>query len=258
MLTGTWRAEGSRDSLKPYFRGARLHRNKPSNISLLSFVSASILGLVSLALLALSSSASADGFILRKPLIGAVFVLVCVLGALAVVLPKKCNSLLSAQEGGSFGFHFSSSSTRSLRGHHFDCADYVSHTFNIGGRTLCAACSGLLLGAAVSILCSVAFFFFGVELGQFRLAFLTIGMLLVALGFVQFKFPGVVRLLVNTLFVFGAFQVLLAMDALLENLFIDFYVTSLILLWIMTRILLSQWDHSRICHSCTVDCELKK
>jgi hypothetical protein len=233
--------------------------NKPSNVTLLSFVSASLLGLTSLVLLVVNSSASADSFILRKPLIGSIFLVICVLGALAVALPSRCNSILGATEkGGGFGFHSASTSTRSLKGHHFDCEGYVPHTVKLGGRTLCAACSGLLLGAVVAFFGTVTYFFSDAELNRFGLQFLTIGIGLVALGFVQFKFPGLIRLLVNALFVLGAFFVLVAVDALLENLFIDLYVISLMLLWILTRILLSQWDHSRICRSCKIDCELKK
>lgn len=234
-------------------------RDKPSNVTLLSFVSASILGLISLALFVLFSSASADSFTFRKPLIGLVFSLVCVLGALAVAIPSRCNSILGAGEAGvSFGSHSVPVGNRSLKGHHFDCEGYVSHTVELGGRTLCAACSGLFLGAIVAIFGSLAYFFLDAGLGQFGLGFLMIGMALVALGFVQFEFSGLSRLLINALFVLGASLVLLAADALLMNFFIDLYVISLMLLWILTRILLSQWDHSRICRSCNVVCELKK
>jgi hypothetical protein len=234
-------------------------RNQPSNVTLLSFVSASILGLISLALFVLSPSASADGFTLRKPLIGSSFLLICILGALAVVLPSKCNSILGGHEKGSyFGFHSAAPSSRVLKGHHFDCEGYVSHTVKVRGRTLCAACSGLFLGAVAAIFGTVVCFFSNSELDQFGLVFLMAGMGLVALGFIQFKFLRLARLLVNASFVLGAFLILLAADTLLMNLFIDLYVISLTLLWILTRIMLSQWDHSRICRSCKVDCELKK
>jgi hypothetical protein len=233
--------------------------NQPSNVTLLSFVSASILGLISLVLFVLSSSVSLDSFTLRKPLIGSIFSLICILGALAVILPSKCNSILGGQKKGSyFGSHSAAPSSRVLKGHHFDCEGYVPHTVKLGGRTLCAACSGLFLGAIVAVFGSVAYFFSSAGVGQFSLLFLIAGMGLVALGFIQFKFPRLARLLVNALFVLGAFLVLLAVDTLLMNLFIDLYVISLTMLWILTRILLSQWDHSRICRSCTVDCELKK
>jgi hypothetical protein len=232
---------------------------QPHDVALLSFVSASILGLISVALFILSSSASADGFIYRKPLIGSIFSLVCVLGALAVVVPGRCNSILGGQkEGGSFGLHSAQAGAHSVKGHHVDCSGYAPHTVRLGGRTLCAACSGLFLGAVAAILGTMAYFFSSIELGQFGLPLLIAGMGLVALGFVQFKFPKIARLLVNALFVVGAFLVLLAADILLMNLFLELYVISLTLLWILTRILLSQWDHSRICRSCTVDCELKK
>ena len=233
--------------------------SQPSNVTLLSFVLASILGLVSLAFFALNSTASADGFALRKPLIGSIFLLICVFGSLAVVVPGKCNSILGGQEKGSlFGFHSAAPSSHALKGHHYDCEGYVAHIIKFRGRTLCAACSGLFLGAVTAMFGTVAYFFSNAELNQFGLLFLIAGMGFIALGFIQFKSLGPGRLLVNSLFVLGAFLVLLAADAISMNLFIDLYVISLALLWIFTRILLSQWDHSRICHSCRVDCELKK
>jgi len=103
----------------------------------------------------------------------------------------------------------------------------------------------------------VAYFFLALGFGQSVWLFVTAGVGLVALGFAQFKFPGLARLLVNTFFVVGAFFVLLGVDALLQNLLIDLYIISLILLWIMTRILLSQWDHSHICRLCTNECEMR-
>jgi len=229
------------------------------NATLLFFVSASILGLVSVALYIFSSSASADGFIYRKPVIGSIFMLICALGALAVVLPGQCNSILSGRKNaGSFGLHSVSASARSLKGHHYDCEGYAPHIVKIRDRTLCAACSGLFLGAIAAVIGTVAYFFLNVELSQFGFSFLITGIGLVALGFIQFRFPGLARMLVNALFVVGAFLVLLAADALSMNLFFELYVISLSMLWILTRITLSQWDHSRICRSCTVDCELKK
>lgn len=232
---------------------------QPHDVTLLLFVSASILGLISVALFVFTSSSSADSYTYRKLVIGSIFTLVCLLGAVAVILPGMCNSILSGQgKGDVFGLHSAPVSARSLKGHHFNCEGYAPHIVKVGGRTLCAACSGLFLGAVAAILGTVAYFFLNMELGQFGSPFLIAGMVLVALGFVQFMFPNFARLLVNALFVVGAFLILLAADALSMNLFFELYVISLTLLWILTRILLSQWDHSRICRSCTVDCELKK
>ena len=232
--------------------------NQLPNATLLSLVLASFLGLASLALLVLNPTTSADGFAFRKPLIGSVFLSICVLGGLAVILPKECNSLFGSQEKSkSFSFHSASSGNQVLKGHHVDCERFLPHTMKAGGRVLCAACSGLFLGALIAIAGTVAYFFLGLDFGQSVGFFVTAGVGLVALGFVQFKFPGLARLLVNAFFVVGASSILLGVDALLQNLLIDLYIISLVLLWIMTRILLSQWDHSRICRSCTNECEMR-
>jgi len=225
----------------------------------MSFVLASVLGLTTLALFAISSPVSADGFILRKPLVGSIFTLICILGALAVVFPKECNSILgSGGEGKSFVFHAVPSSNLALKGHHINCERFFPHTLRFEGHVLCAACSGLFIGALASLFGAVLYFFVGIELEQLKLLFVAVGAALVIVGFIQFRFPSFTRLVLNAFFVVGAFLVLIGVDALVENLLIDLYLISLIMLWIFTRILLSQWDHSRTCRSCTSECEMKK
>jgi hypothetical protein len=164
----------------------------------------------------------------------------------------------SREKGKSLAFHTAHSNNQALKGHHLDCERFFPHTLQVKGRVLCAACSGLFLGALVAIIGTTVYFFAGVEFGQFELPLVAVGAVLVVFGFIQFRFPGFIRLLVNALFVVGAFFVLLGADSLLENLQIDLYLLSLIALWILTRVLLSQWDHSRICRSCTSECRMKK
>jgi hypothetical protein len=55
-------------------------------------------------------------------------------------------------------------------------------------------------------------------------------------------------------FVLGAFMVLVGIDAVVESLFADLLLLAFIVFWIFTRILLSQWDHWRICGNCKSQC----
>lgn len=223
------------------------------------YVTASVLGLSSILLLALYPPVAVGDISFRKPLIGAVFTLICILGGSAVVFPKECASMLGSKEKrGSFASHTTYSNNQTIRGHHLDCGRFAPHTIRVKERVLCAACTGLCLGTFVAIAGTAIYFFAGVDFGQFGLLFVAVGAALVALGFAQFKFPGFVRLLLNAFFVVGAFFILVGADAFLQNLLIDFYLLSLVVLWILTRVLLSLWDHSRICRSCTSECEMKK
>jgi uncharacterized membrane protein YfcA len=58
----------------------------------------------------------------------------------------------------------------------------------------------------------------------------------------------------NVFFVLGAFLLLVGTDEIVESLFVDLFLTALILLWISTRIQLSQWDHRKICSNCESPC----
>lgn len=120
---------------------------------------------------------------------------------------------------------------------------------------MCAGCIGLLLGAIIALSGTILYFFndWKPELAYFPMVL--IGITGIILGFIQLKFKSFLRLVLNTFFVLGAFLIIVALDNFAQNIFIDFYLISLIILWICTRIFISQWDHSRICRSCKLNCE---
>ena len=72
-------------------------------------------------------------------------------------------------------------------------------------------------------------------------------------GLFQFVFNSLVRLFANTVFVVSTLLILIGVDAAVQNLFFDLFVVCLIAFWLFTRILLSQWDHERICFDCETE-----
>jgi hypothetical protein len=183
----------------------------------------------------------------RKSIVGSAFIIICLSGIVAALFPKRCSGRAEAQ----VPHNMTRSCTRETKGHHFDCEEYSSHVVRLGSQTLCAACSGLVIGALAAVGMS-CFYFFGewLFLGSgFFVVFL--GSVLVALGFVQFRFRGVVRLLLNALFVFGALITLIGVDSSAHDFFLDVLVLALIVFWIMTRVLISQWDHWKTCNNCS-------
>ncbi len=74
----------------------------------------------------------------------------------------------------------------------------------------------------------------------------------VGFGLFQFKFRSFVRFLLNIFFVFGTFFILIGVDKLVHNAIVDLFLVAVTLLWLLTRISLSQWDHERICCVCKV------
>lgn len=194
----------------------------------------------------------------RKPLIGSVFSLICILGTLAVFSPTNCLKILEFRKkrnpsnlrSGKFITHKLSPI---LRGHHPSCGNFSAHVFQIRSETFCAACTGLLLGGLGALAGALLYFFGNWHVTeQSSIVMVLLGILGVGLSFFQFKFRNVVRLSLNTFFVLGTIFILIGIDKIVHSLIIDLFVVSLNLLWLFTRITISQWDHRRICSDCNV------
>jgi hypothetical protein len=152
--------------------------------------------------------------------------------------------------------------TFSRQGHHPSCGHFSSHTLYIGNKVYCAGCTGLVLGAVFAVAGSVLYFYFGVFLGNSILGF-WVGFFGVTLGLFQHPFymifkieQGMVKTLVNAIFVVSAFLLLASVDQVLRSFEIGLYTLSLILFWIYTRILMSRRSHAQICNICGLqDCQ---
>ncbi len=207
-----------------------------------------------------------EDFKWRKPLVGFVFGLTCFLGMIAVFFPSHCSAIFHAtsMENRSHAVSkkkkaaFQKTSTvlgfRIIHGHHPDCESFRAHEFQIGKKTFCTACMGLLSGAFASIFGVAAYFFLGWNIEESGFLFLLLGVSGVGLGLLQYVFFDIqwrlVRLLLNALFVFGAFLVLVGIDVIVGSLLLDFFIILLSIFWLYTRILLSKHIHNKICTTC--------
>jgi len=231
------------------------------NYLLTLMIGISIFGSFTTLMLAFYSPITPDNF-WRKPLIGSIFTLICIFGVLAVFFSEKCSKFfymhktekpmkLKAKNLDSHGFSFK------FKGHHIDCGRFSTHVICINNHIICAACAGLLLGALITLVGNFFYFFVGFDIGQLGLPIILVGQIGILLGMIQFKFKGYLRLIVNTFFVISSFLVLVGMDTLSKSAFIDLYTLLLIIFWLLTRILISQWDHWRICYTCNLHCKMK-
>jgi len=194
-----------------------------------------------------------DGLSWRKPLIGSLFSLICILGILASIFPSECSK----------SFHFQETtknvaSRQSLRAsHHPECEGFSAHVVRIKGQKRCAACTGLLLGAVIALAGAFSYFYGGLQIENARLLVL-VGAISVLAGFLQLMFRAYVRLALNSLFVFGAFLCLVGVDQASHSVAIDLFSVVLIVFLIFTRIQLSRWDHFRICECCNSPCIVER
>lgn len=197
-----------------------------------------------------------EDFVLRKPVVGSVFGLICVLGVLAAFFPKQCTNLLDFGKGKGHALH----GDFKMGGHHPSCENFSPHVFQIGDRRFCVACTGLTTGGLLALVGTLLYFFIDWRVEQNLVLVVLVGLLGVSLGFFQFMAKQhLVRFSLNVFFVFGSFLVLVGIDGLTQSVFVDLFLVALIVFWLFTRILISQWDHERICYACGVAvCEFRK
>lgn len=233
-----------------------MHQDIHRNFILTFTLSVSFFGLFITLMLALFPSTTQENFFWRKPFVGLVFSLVCVLGMFAAFSPKQCSE----------AFHFRKAKKNltpntvsvTSKGHHPDCERFSAHVIRLSNHTLCAACTGLFVGAFIALVGTAFYFFDGWHIGEMGFPSILIGVVGVILGFLQIKSRGFIRLMLNTLFVAGAFLILVGIDELTQSLFVDLFLITIIVFWLLTRIMLSQWDHWRTCHHCESPCEICK
>ena len=105
------------------------------------FVSLELLLLVVLGLLAFSPNVPRVTFGAQTLVTGGLFILICAVGLVAAVAPGRLR-----------GIGHEAKRSPGVVGHHPDCPEFSGHVLRVYGRVLCVGCTGLALGAVLSIL----------------------------------------------------------------------------------------------------------
>ena len=179
---------------------------------------------------------------------GSIYATVCMAGVVAAVHQPRFAKAgpLTREEMSVTGY----------QGHHPTCGRFASHVIHIQNRVLCAGCSGLVVGAVVSLVGSV-YFFIDLTLGSTSVIVYGLGAAFVVLGILQYSLlrtrHGVVHFLTNVLFVVGTALLLIGFNEINGGVLI-FYLFASIVFWILARIVLSQVEHERVCRQCGRRC----
>jgi len=235
------------------------------NLTVLSLVSISLIGLILASILVFYTPASQD-FSWRRPIISSTYALICILGAIAVFFPKKCSRVIRSKKWATTSCKTPQlDETRTTtffglkltHGHHPKCESFSNHEFQIGKKTYCAGCTGLLIGASISLVTVSAYFFSQVQLDNEAIPLIGFGFITVLVGLLTPIFiagRSAIRLATNASLILGMSSILVGADTLLHNIQIDLYLIALDILWLTTRMSLSQLNHERICANCTQEC----
>ena len=126
---------------------------------------------------------------------------------------------------------------RLIHGHHPLCDGVRGHEICVGDKTLCAGCLGLVVG----ILISLAF------------------IILVSIGLLHPLIrgrPPHLRLLLNAILPVG-FALTLLSSCRVGGLPLGLLALGFSLLWMITRIELSRWEHEVVCLNCREPCPFR-
>lgn len=228
---------------------------KLGRIALLFLISVSFFGLMLAIVVVINPPKTQDDFALRKPAVGSALGVVCVLGVLAVLYPDSCAGITGFKNREKTVRGFNETRVNFLRGHHVACKPYSTHVIRIGNRTFCATCSGLLVGAVI-VLVGIGLFFFGnLPIGEKPLVPVSVGAVGVVAGLLYPVVPprfqnSYARFFAGVLLAVGSFLILASVEEAAKSLAVDFFFVALSVLWLTSKMSLSQLEHRRICARC--------
>jgi hypothetical protein len=210
-------------------------------------VAVALFGLALIPVLAIQPNLAQPTFSMRLPIVGGVYIVICMLGILAVFYPAKCKEVFQKSQN---PMPQTEKASMQISGHHPNCDKYEPNRIKLQGRVFCAACSGLLAGGVIAVIGAAAYFFLGINFWVGGIWLLVLGEVMMVLGLIQIRFAGYVKVVANLVFVVGSLLVLVEADVLVGGILADLYVLGLITFMLWLRILLSEWNNKRTCMMC--------
>lgn len=218
-----------------------------------AYVSLALSGLVVLAWLTLNSPARVGKAPFHKQAVGSFFSAICLVGIMLGISPSGLSRITHIRRRTKYDQTGRSNSRPTYIGHHPVCGNFSSHVLTIWGKPRCAGCTGLVIGAIIALVGSLLYFFLDFRVGEAAILVFWLGFGCVVCGLLQYHIftkNSVVHFLVNVMFVFGAFLLLVGVGELASSPVLEAYLFTLIIYWIITRIMLSQREHEKICAAC--------
>jgi len=193
---------------------------------------------------------------MQKQLTVSIFWVICIAGIVAAVSPTRCSKIFQHQKAVDKGKGTNTDNAMiAFKGHHPACGSFTSHVIHFGDKVYCAGCTGLMIGAVISLVGSFWYVFSEVSLREANVFLFWSGFAGVACGlfqYVSFAKKASIHLFFDAFFVIGAFLLMVAVNEISDNFVLELYLLILILFWIIARIMLSRGEHRRICSTCSI------
>jgi len=180
------------------------------------------------------------------------------LGIIAGISPEKCTIALKVKRRQKDQYKNKTEKIHGIKGiineaHHPRCHRFSWHVLRVGGKKMCAGCTGLIAGATIAVIGSFLYSLMTEPLGVIKNILFWSGFLGVFLGLLQYNLSvknSLTHFLLNISFVLGAFTLFMGINELSPNFSLVSYYLVVIVYWIWTRIILSENEHKRICTTC--------
>ena len=177
----------------------------------------------------------------QKPAHLILFVVLCALGAVATLFPRRCSPEIRVTGDLHPSRYTDVLGIRVIHGHHSDSLRFSNHEIRLGEKRICAGCLGLLAGSFLAIILAVTQAIQSIpvppQFGYLGLALVAAGL---AYSVVIPGSPPALRTVLNAFLVTGFALVYLALTRV-RNL--GLMGISLSIFWMYTRIRLSRWSH---------------
>ncbi len=142
--------------------------------------------------------------------------------------------------------------------HHPFCDQFKSHTLKISDKVYCAGCSGLAIGAGISILLVSCYLVFSHEIPKiFNIFGIGLGLIFITLNYLQIILPHQnpqLHLVSNILLVIGFLIIVISLLQSSGEIIFGIFGIVVSMLWLDTRILLSKSNHEVMCSNCSEKC----
>ena len=190
----------------------------------------------------------------ERVVVGSVFIAFCVLGIVSSLKlihlgrQKPAARMPATREG---------HERRKRVGHHPDCDSFETHVIPIGTKKVCGGCLGLALGSSAAIV-FMTYYLFGVMVAPAQGPWLVLfAVILVLIAFVESAMHsrlGKVHVLANALLVIGFFLMTIGVSSATGSGVAGLFTIMICLLYMDTRIRISEWNHANICQKCGRPC----
>jgi hypothetical protein len=193
-----------------------------------------------------------------KIVISILFIICCIYGITIAIYPGWFENLIK-HKNKNFTNKKSKKTFLKFIGHHPDCEKYKNHTLILKSKTYCAGCFGLIIGSTISILLIIYYTLIELNISKILLlSFLITGIFIIVLAFIEItlsKRNSIIHIISNIFLVLSFLIITISLFEITRSLTNGILAIIFSILWLDTRIHLSNWQHNIICRSCINSCK---